>query len=119
VKPNTCFILKKPYHNSGVFISQIDFHLLPGTYLHGKPRFRIPVSRLDPDYSCLTFVIDEKRISLPLTGENMVRAAAIWTDEMVREWFGKDNTKLFYYVPQIATYQPGGVPVQASDLEYL
>ncbi|MCP4288543.1 MAG: hypothetical protein GY792_29660, partial [Gammaproteobacteria bacterium] len=42
-------VLQKPYANSGVFITPIDFRLLPGSYLHDKPRFRIPVERIDPE----------------------------------------------------------------------
>ena len=32
-------VLKKPYTNSGIFVTPIDFRLLPNTYLHDKPRF--------------------------------------------------------------------------------
>jgi hypothetical protein len=36
---------------------------------------------------------------------------------MVTEWFAKDNTKIFFYVPQIAVYQPGRIRVEPTDIE--
>ncbi len=109
-------IIKKPYTNSGIFVSPIDFRLLPDSYLYDKPRVRIPVSRLDPELSCLTYVINNERISLPLNHIAMKKTAEIWTAEMVTEWFAKDNTKVFFYVPQLATYQ-GQILVNPEDIE--
>jgi hypothetical protein len=110
-------VLKKPYLNSGIFVSPINFRHLPQSVMHNKTRVKIPLSRIDPDYACLTYVIDEERISLPLTPETMAETAVLWTDEMVTKWFAKDNSKIFYYVPQIAVYQPQGIEVFAEDIE--
>ena len=84
--------------------------------MHNKTRVRIPISRLDPEWSCLTYVIDDERISLPLTAANLQKAADIWTAVMVTEWFGRDPSKIFFYVPQIAVYQ-SRIHVEAEDIE--
>jgi hypothetical protein len=110
-------VIQKPYSNSGIFVTPIDFQKLPTSIMHSKTRINIPISRLDPDYCVLTYVLDENRISLPLTLENLEKVAGIWTDEMVEAWFAKDHSKIFYYVPQIAVYQPQGIPVQREDIE--
>jgi len=112
-------VLQKPYSNSGVFISPIDFQLLPNSIMHNRTRIKIPFSRIDPEYAVLTYVLNEERITLPLTEENLSKTAEIWTDTLVTEWFGKDQSKIFFYVPQIATYQPDGIHVEAGDLEKL
>ena len=110
-------VLKKPYINAGVFVSPIDFRLLPESIMFDKTRVRIPVARIDPAYACLTYVLDDERISLPFSPENLRRAAEIWTAEMVTEWFAKDRSKIFFYVPQLAVYQPGGIRVEPADIE--
>lgn len=110
-------VLQMPYTNSGVFVSPINFRRLPHSFMHDKTRIKIPLSRIDPAYACLTYVLNEERISLPLTPENLRLAAALWTAEMVNEWFARDHSKIFFYVPQIAVYQPGGIPIQATDIE--
>lgn len=94
-------ILQKPYTNSGIFLSPIDFWQLPGTLLHGKPRIRIPISRLDPNDSVLTYVLHEQRVLLPLNSESLAETARLWTEEKVREWFAKDANRMFFYVPQM------------------
>jgi hypothetical protein len=109
-------ILGTPYKNSGIFITPIDFRLLPGTYLHEKPRLNIPIDRLDPDQSVLTYVLEDERISLPFNQENMEAAAELWHEDMVREWFGIDQSKVFFYVPQIAAYQ-GKIEVFEGDVD--
>ena len=109
-------VLKKPYENSGVFVSPIDFSLLPDSIMYGKTRIKIPVERINADYACLTYVIDDTRISLPLNEENLTEAARIWDAAKVMEWFGKDQSKVFFYVPQIAVYQPEGIEVEKADL---
>jgi hypothetical protein len=111
-------ILQKPYVNSGVFITPINFRLLPGTYLHNKPRFNIPTGRIDPEWAVMTYVVNEERVSLPFGPDALQKAADLWDEAMVREWFGKDNTKMFFYVPQVATYQPY-IPVEAGDYEVM
>ena len=110
-------VLKRPYENSGIFVSPIDFQKLPDSLMNDKTRFAIPVDRIDPDYAVLTWVIDEERIALPFTPENLEQAAEIWTAEMVKTWFAKDPSKIFFYVPQVAVYQPGGIKVTREDLE--
>lgn len=109
-------VLQKPYPNSGVFITPIDFRLLPGTYLHDKPRFNIPVERIDPAWTILTYVINEERISLPFGPEALQKTAELWDEAMIREWFGKDNTRMFFYVPQVGVYQ-GRIEVKREDYQ--
>ena len=110
-------VIKKPYSNSGVFVTTIDFQKLPDSFMNNKTRIKIPIAQLDPSYCVLTYVINEERISLELTEGNLEKAADIWTAEMVQEWFAKDRSKLFYYVPQIAVYQPQGISVQRENVE--
>ncbi len=109
-------VLQKPYANSGVFITPIDFRLLPGSYLHDKPRFRIPGERIDPELTVLSYVIDDERLSLPFTAENRQNVATLWDAEMVNRWFAVDNSKIFFYVPQAAAYQ-GRIDVTEDDYE--
>ena len=109
-------VLGAPYANSGIFVTPIDFRLLPGSFLHDKPRFNIPIDRIDPGQSVLTYVIDEERMNLPLTAENIENAAALWDDELVSTWFGVDPTKAFFYVPQVAAYQ-GRIDVAAEEFD--
>jgi hypothetical protein len=109
-------VINKPYVNSGVFITPIDFRLLPDTYLHDKPRFAIPLSRIDSEWACISYEIED-RISLPLTAESMQSVAEFWTAEKVREWFARDNTRVFFHVPQVVTYQSGGIPIRPEEYE--
>jgi len=109
-------VLKKPYSNSGIFITPIDFRLLPGTYLHDKPRFRIPVKRLDPEMTVITYILDDERIVLPFAAEHLENIASTWDEKMVRRWFAVDQTKVFFYVPQVAAYQ-GKIEIQKDDFE--
>jgi hypothetical protein len=110
-------VIRKPYSNSGVFVSPIDFRLMPESFMHDRTRVKVPVSRLEPEYAVLTYVLDGKRVSLPLNAANLEETANIWDASMVDEWFARDNTKVFFYVPQIATYQPGGISVESNDIE--
>ncbi len=109
-------VLQKPYVNSGVFITPIAFRLMPGTYLFDKPRFRIPIERIEPKTTVISYVIDEERISLPFTAKNRQNIASLWDVEMVKHWFAIDNTKIFFYVPQVAVYQ-GYIDVAQDDFE--
>jgi hypothetical protein len=109
-------IVKKPYENSGIFVSPIDFRLLPGSFLHDKPRAVIPISRMDPAVSALTYVLDGERISLRVNEQTLQRTSEIWTADMVNEWFARDHTKVFFFVPQLVTYQ-GQIEVGAEDFE--
>lgn len=110
-------VLQKPYSNSGIFVTPIDFQKLPASFMKDKTRIQIPVSRLDPEYSVLTYILDGERISLPLTAKNLQHTADLWDADMVNTWFAVDQTKIFYYVPQIAVYQPQGIPVNREDIQ--
>ncbi|NUM46713.1 MAG: hypothetical protein HUU38_18570 [Anaerolineales bacterium] len=109
-------VLQKPYPNSGIFITPIDFRQLPGTYLHEKPRFNIPVERLDPAWTVITYILNEERISLPFGQDALRQTAEIWDEAMIRAWFGKDNSRMFFYVPQVGVYQ-GRIEVKPEDFE--
>ena len=109
--------LKKPYSNSGIFVTTIDFQKLPDSFMNNKTRIKIPVGELDPAYCVLTYVLNEERVAVELSRENLKTAAEIWKADKVREWFAKDQTKIFFYVPQVAVYQPHGIPIQRSYIE--
>jgi len=109
-------VLQKPYSNSGIFITPIDFRLLPDTYLFDKPRFRFPIGRIDPELTVLTHVLENARIALPFTVENLENIAKIWDAEKVMRWFAIDKTKVFFYVPQVAAYQ-GKIEITPDDFE--
>ena len=110
-------ILQKPYRHSGIFVTPINFQKLPSSLMYNKTRLRIPIERLDPAYCVITYVLNNERVSLGLTLENLEKTANIWDADMVQTWFAKDRTKMFYYVPQVAIYQPQGVPIEQDDLE--
>jgi hypothetical protein len=109
-------VLDEPYTNSGIFITPIDFRLLPGSYLHDKARFAIPVDRIDAASAVLTYVLDDERINRPFSPQALEDTAAIWDADLVTNWFGVDPTKAFFYVPQVAAYQ-GRIDVTESDYE--
>ena len=90
--------------------------LLPGAYLHDKARFVIPIERIDPATSVLTYVVDDERVNLPLSEDRLEETAALWDGELVTTWFGIDPTKVFFFVPQIAAYQ-GRIHVTEADYE--
>jgi hypothetical protein len=54
---------------------------------------------------------------LKLGQEVLLRAAEVWTGDLVRAWFAKDETRVFYFVPQVAAYQPVGIPITAADFD--
>lgn len=111
-------IIQKPYPHSGIFVSPIDFRLLPDSTMHNRTRIRIPIERLDPEWCCLTYVdvTTDERVSLPLTAENLQQAADLWPADQVTEWFAKDPHKIFFYVPQIAVYQKN-IHVEPEDIQ--
>lgn len=109
-------VLRRPYENSGVFITPVDFRVVTGTHLHDKPRFRIPIDRIVAADTIVTYVIGDERRSLPFSAEILAETAAIWNEDMIRTWFGRDETKLFFHVPQVATYQ-GSTFVEPGDFE--
>lgn len=89
-------VLQKPYINSGIFLTPIDFHQMEGTLLSDKPRIRIPISRLDTEWTCVTYVLYSQRETVILSNAALEKVAEIWTENIVREWFGKDRTKVFF-----------------------
>jgi hypothetical protein len=109
-------VLGRPYENSGVFITPIDFRVVLGTYLSDKPRYRIPIDRISGSDAVITYVIDDERSNLPFTSEHLTSVSELWDEAMIRDWFGRDQTKVFFYVPQVATYQ-GRITVGAGDFE--
>ena len=108
-------VLGRPYERSGIFLTPIDFRSLPGTLLHDRARLRIPLDRLEQETAVLTWDVGE-RVSLPLSTASLGRAAAEWDADRVRSWFGRDPTRLFFHVPQVAAYQPR-IAIEPGDLE--
>jgi hypothetical protein len=60
-------------------------------------------------------VLVEERISRPYTPENLKATAELWDEDRVRKWFGIDNTKVFFYVQQVAAYQ-GVIDVEPEEI---
>jgi hypothetical protein len=110
-------ILKKPYANSGIFLSPIDFRRMPDSLMYAKLRVNVPVERIDPQWSALSYVIDNQRLTYSLNPETLSRSAELWDEEKVARWFGVDSNRLFFYVPQVVTYQPGGIYVDKGDFD--
>lgn len=110
-------VLKKPYDNSGIFLSPIDFRRMPASFMQAKPRFNVPLERIDPKWAVLTYVVEEQRHSYALSPETLSKTAELWDEEMVARWFGVDSHRLFFYVPQVVTYQPGGIQVMKGDFD--
>jgi hypothetical protein len=110
-------LLQRPYANSGVFFTNVDLYRVCTRLRLNKSRIAIPIERLDPGWSVLTYEYDGSRTYLSLTEENMRAAAKLWTRTLVEEWLGADETGWFRYVPQIVTFQSGGVRVTAADIE--
>ena len=109
-------VLGVPCAGSGVFLTPIDFRLLPGSLLQERGRLRIPISRIDGSRAVVTWHAEGERVSLPFAAEALARTADEWPAQRVTEWFGRDPTRLFFHVPQVATYQPR-VAVEPEDLE--
>lgn len=110
-------MLKRPYTNSGVFLTPIDFRLMTGSPLSRHTRITIPLEAVDPDYSTLTYVLNDERVVLPLSVENLEQAALLWPEQRVREWFGKNPNMIFFYVPQVAVYREGGISICPEWIE--
>jgi hypothetical protein len=110
-------VLHVPFTNSGVFLTPIDFRSMPTGRLRERPRFTIPLDVVDPAASALTYVLAGRRVVRSLSPDTLEEASAIWSEELVRAWFGKDPSMVFYYVPQVAAYQEGGIRVRPEWLE--
>jgi len=110
-------IIQKPYQNSGIFITPIDFYKMEETWLHDKARIAVPKDLIDPEWAAITYELEGQRISLPFTDESLTLITDIWDEQHVREWFGKDSSKVFYYVPQIVTYQPDGIAITGDFIQ--
>ena len=104
-------VIQKPYLNSGVFLTPIDFKLLPDSIVSNKGRLEIPIAKIDPEWAVITYVYNDKRVSLTFSKENLENSSKLWNKQLVERWFGVNKERLFFYVPQIVTYQPGGVKV--------
>lgn len=110
-------VLKRPFTNSGVFLSPVDFRAIPGHKMARLGRIAVPVGAIEPAEAAISWVQDEQRVVLPFSPQALQEAAAIWPAEMVEAWFGKNPNMLFFYVPQVATFQTGGIPVRPEWVE--
>ncbi len=110
-------VFQREAPHSGIFFTPINFRRLPGSYLFDHPRVAIPIDRFDPAWTCITWEDEGTRVVAPISAETMHRVVAEWDEARVRHWFGRDPHKMFFHVPQIACYQPGGVRVEPRDLD--
>lgn len=110
-------VIDRPYSNSGIFLTPIDFRLLPGLILSTALRIAIPLAAIERECAALTYEGDEGRVILPLTPETLLETAWLWPEEAVRSWFARDRGKIFFNVPQVAAYQEGGIPVRPEWVE--
>lgn len=108
--------LDRPYERSGVFLTPVDFRQLPGSLLHERPRIRVPVERIEASLAVVTWELAGRRATRPFGREALEEAAQTWTPDLVAQWFGRDRTRLFFHVPQVATYQQR-VATEPSDVE--
>lgn len=104
-------VLLRQYPNSGVFLTPIDFRQVPGASLSDGSRVDIPLESVDPEWAVLTYEWRGERISRRLSRQALEDAAGLWHIDDIERWFGRDRERLFFYVPQVVTYQPGGVTV--------
>ena len=110
-------VLRVPYHNSGVFLTPIDFRLMPGTRLTHVARLARALTAVPAERAALTYAWEGRRIAVPVSPAALEEAADLWMEEPVRAWFGRDPTMMFFFVPQVAVYPEGGMAVQAEWLE--
>jgi len=103
----------KAHPASGIFVTPIDFRLLPGTFLQDKPRINIPIDRLDPEWTVLTYVLDEERVSLPYTPDTLKGTAKIWDEDLVRRWFA-DSAKCTLHLAPSTCYANGFITMTPS-----
>lgn len=110
-------IIKRPYSNSGVFLTPIDFRLLPEYRLARLTRISIPLEVMAADRAILTYELDGERRALLLSADTLEETAQLWPDTMVRRWFGRNPSMMFYRVPQVAAYADEGIPVPPEWVE--
>lgn len=110
-------VLRRPYSNSGVFLTPIDFRRMPDLPLAAHTRIAVPLAALDTWSAALTYELGGRRIVLPVSAATLEETARLWPEEMVRSWFGRDPGKLFLYVPQVASYREGGIRVRPEWVE--
>jgi hypothetical protein len=102
--------------NSGLFLTPIDFDLIPGSRLERRARVAVPFEVIDPDLAGLTWVEQEERVIRPFGPEALEEAAEKWPAASVREWFAKNPRMMFFYVPQVMTVQ-GRIAVEREWVE--
>jgi len=110
-------VLGRPFPHSGVFLTPIDFRLVPSSFLAQRGRFRIPLRAVDPSWTVVSYEWKGRRVVERFSRDALGEASRLWTRKRVEEQFGRDPTMLFYYVPQVATYQPGGIAVEPEWYE--
>lgn len=110
-------VLGKPFTNSGVFLTPIDFRCIPDSPMARLGRIALPVSRLELTESLLTYELDGHRLVERCTPEGLERTAALWSTEMVQSWFGRNPQMLFFHVPQVAIFPERAIPVEPAWVE--
>jgi hypothetical protein len=110
-------VLGRPYGNSGVFLTPIDFRRMPDLPLAARTRIAVPLAALDTGSAALTYELDGRRTVLPVSAATLEETARLWPEGMVRSWFGRDPGKLFLSVPQVASYREGGIRVLPEWVE--
>ncbi len=100
-------LLGREYRNSGIYFTTIDFWKHPfhransGT---GRVRVAVPIGRLDPATTVLTYVRDGCRIHEHPTAGALERAARFWTAERIQASLGIDRRGWFFPVPQLIAF---------------
>jgi len=110
-------VLRRPYGTSGIFFTTVDLRRVNGRGQLACLRLAVPIGRLDHDWSVLTYEYDGVRHRFPLTAPHIEDAARLWTRDRIERWLGADDTGWFRYVPQVITFQPGGVRVEPTDVD--
>ena len=93
------------FRHTGIFLTPIDFRLLPKHPLAGALRIGVPIEAIDGTQATVTWAGPWPRVSLPFGRSALERARGAWTPPLIREWYGKDPTMNFFQVPQVVTYQ--------------
>lgn len=103
--------------DGGVCFTTVDFRYLPGTALAHVARIAVPVDRLVPDLSVLTYLWAGTRHYLPVGQEALRRTAELWTAPHLRRSLRAGTDGWFVHIPQVVTYQPGGVAIADGDIQ--